>query len=900
MRLPAGTRVGPYEIVAPLGAGGMGEVYRAHDTKLGRDVALKVLPEAFTLDQDRTARFQREAQVLASLNHPNIAAIYGFEDSGAPPGQGQTTIQALALELVEGPTLADRLEPGPLPPDEAVAIARQIALALEAAHERGIVHRDLKPSNVVVRPDGTVKVLDFGLARAMDAASGQTDTSRSPTITSPAMMTGAGIVLGTAAYMSPEQARGRPADRRADIWAFGVVLFEMLTGQHLFRGETVSDTLAAVLRSDPSWDQLPRSTPVTLRRVLKVCLEKDPKARLQAIGDWTLLLEDVTPPAAPVTRARSTVVAASAAVLATLALLVLAVIHFRETDVPSAPSHPIRLTLTLPAGDSVDRGITPALTVSPDGSMVAYAASHDNATAQLWVRAMDGSNPLPLAGTEGGRSPFFSPNSQWIGFFAQGKLKKVSATGGAVQTLGNAPAGLGGSWAADDTIFYVPLNTSGVWTVTADGGTPREITTLDRGKAEVSHRWPQLLPGGKALLFTVWVGPGWDERSLQLQLLETGERRVLAQGASTGRYVPSGHLVYNRDGAEVLMAQPFDLATLQPTGGPPVSLTEHVWEAGSEGAQFAVSETGTLAYIPGFPRQFERRLVWVDRSGQVEAVPAPPRPYYDPRISPDGNRLAITAAEGTERIWLYDFARPTLTALTTADSSSQSAVWTRDGTRVIYRATRQGFRNVYWKAADGSGDEERLGRHDNMQTPMSLSRDGTHVVFGQGDPTTGSDLWTLSLEDSRTTTAFLRTRASENNASVSPDGRWVAYASNESGRTEIYVQPFPGPGGKTTVSTNGGYEPVWSRDGRELFYRSGDALMVVAVSTRSDFVAGLPRRLFSGDYEQSDTGTAGYDVSPDGRRFLMIQPAQPQRAVTQFNIVLNWFDALRRPSRTTP
>jgi serine/threonine-protein kinase len=865
----------------------MGEVYRAHDTKLGRDVALKVLPDAFVLDRDRTARFKREAQVLASLNHPNIAAIYGFEDSG--------DVHALVLELVEGPTLADRIALGPVPPDEAMAIARQIAEALEAAHDQGVIHRDLKPANISVRSDGTVKVLDFGLAKAMEAggtSGAGRDATLSPTITSPALMTGAGLILGTAAYMSPEQARGAVVDRRADIWAFGVVLFEMLTGQRLFRGETVSDTLASVLKTEPLWDALPPSTPSTLRRVLRHCLEKDPKRRLQSIGDWRLLLQEEAPPTSEGARPRVTVMAAAIAILS-VALIGLGFAYFRKPVAPVTRSPVARVTIALPSGDQLDHRGTPALALSPDGTKLAYVGMHGSATRQLFLRAMDGVEAKAVAGTEGAYVPFFSPDGQWIGFFAQGKLKKVPADGGAAQTVCDAPSGLGADWAADDTIYFMPFNTSGMWKVASSGGTPQEVTRLDRSKGEVSHRWPQLLPGGEAVLFTVWTGPGWDEKSLHMQVLKTGERRVLAQGASTGRYVASGHLVYNRDGVQTLMALPFDVERLQVTGGPAVALAEQVWEGGAEGAQYAVSTAGTMAYVASHPGRYERRMVWVDRTGKVEPLSAMPRPYYDPRISPDGRQFAVSSEEASERVWTFDLARPILTALT-GPGSSQAPVWTPDGTRVIYRATRTGFRNVFWKAADGSGEEQRLTTSNNLQTPVSVSPDGKHLAYTDVDPATGNDIWLVALDATGKPEPLLRTRSGENNAHFSPDGRWLAYVSDESGRSEVYAQPFPGPGGKWMISTDGGNEPVWSRDGRELFYRSGDKLMAVTIATQPAFVAGLPSVLFEGAFEPTGTGTSGFDVSPDGRRFLMIQPTSPEPPVTQVNVVINWFEELRQ------
>jgi serine/threonine-protein kinase len=893
MILAAGTRLGQYEVVAPLGSGGMGEVYRARDTKLGRDVALKVLPDAFTLDRERIARFKREAQVLASLNHPNIAAIYGIEDS--------TNVHALVLELVEGETLADRIAQGPVPFGEAIAIADQIADALEAAHERGVIHRDLKPANVALKPDGTVKVLDFGLAKALEGPPGSSDPSLSPTITTPAM-TQMGMILGTAAYMSPEQARGKPVDHRADVWAFGVVLFEMLTGQRLHPGETVSDTLASVLKTEPSWNALPHTTPSSLRRVLRSCLEKDPRRRLQAIGDRRLLVDDPVQPTTISGSPSVTIVAVGVAAVLAVALVTLSVVHFREPVAVATSSPMARVAIALPQESTLDHKTNPALALSPDGTKLTYVAVQGTNAPQLFLRVMDGTAATPIAGTEGAHSPFFSPDGQWIGFFAQGKLKKVPAAGGAAQVLSDAPVGLGGDWAAGDTIYFVPYNLGGVWRVAASGGTPEEITKLNRGNGEVSHRWPQALPGGKGLLLTVWVGPGWDEKSLQLHVLATGERRVLAQGASSGRYVASGHVVYNRDGAQNLMALPFDLARLQVKGGPAVTLAEQVWESGAEGAQFAVSDAGTVAYVPSHARRYERRLVWVDRQGKVEPLPASARPYLDPRLSPDGQQLALSSEESTERIWTYNFARSTLTALTSASVSSQSPVWMPDGTRIVYRGTRKGFRNLYWKTGDGSDEEQRLSTNESVHTPMSVSPDGTRLAFTEIGRATGNDIWTLSLGGDRKAEPFLVTPASENNAHFSPDGHWLAYASDESGRFEVYVQPFPGPGRKWTISTDGGNEPVWSRDGREMFYRSGDAVMAVPITSQPTFAAGLPHQLFSGQFEPTGTGTSGYDVSLDGRRFLMIQAAEPELPATQVSVVINWFEELRHlvPTGATP
>lgn len=866
-------------------------MYRGRDPRLGRDVAIKVLPSNASSDPGRLHRFEQEARAAAALNHPNILAVY---DVGVHEGAPY-----IVSELLDGQSLRDRLAGGPLPARTAVDYAVQIAHGLAAAHEKGIVHRDLKPDNVFVTPDGRAKILDFGLAKLVDQEATGVVSSVLPTSppgTSP------GLVLGTTGYMSPEQVRGEPVDRRTDIFALGVVLYEMLTGRRAFARHTVPETMTAILRDDvPDIHSSGAQVPGPLEQLLRRCLDKDPARRFQSTQDLAFALGTVG------NATTSSAVAALGPALSTsshrryfwvavalaIALLALSVVHFREPVRAVAALPVARVAITLAPESEIDRAL-PALALSPDGTKLAYAAFQGTAASQLFLRVMDGTEANAIAGTEGGRSPFFSPDGQWIGFFAQGKLKKVPAAGGATQVVCDAPIGVGGSWAADDTIYFAPLSVGGVWRVRASGGTPEEITRLDRSKGEVSHRWPQALPGGKAIVFTVWVGPGWDEKSLQLQVLGTGERRVLAQGGSSGRYVASGHVVYNRNGAGNLMALPFDLERLTVAGGPAMALTEQVWEGGAEGAQFAVSDAGTLAYVPHRTRRYERRLVWVDRQGKVEPLPAAPRPYYDPRLSPDGLQLAVSSEEATERVWTFNFARSTLTALTSASVSSQSPVWMPDGTRIVYRGTRQGFRNLFWKAGDGSDEEQRLSMNESLQTPLSVSPDGKRLLYVDNNRARGNDVWVLSLDGNHAAEPVLATPPSEGNAHFSPDGDWLAYVSDESGRYEIYVQPFPGPGRRWTVSTDGGTEPVWSRDGRELFYRNGNALMAVPIALQPAFSAGLPHPLFSGQFQDSGTGTSGYDVSLDGRRFLMIQPTEPEQPATQVSVVINWLEELRR------
>jgi serine/threonine-protein kinase len=872
MTLAVGTRIGSYEITAPLGEGGMGVVFRAHDTKLGRDAAVKVVSDLFRNDSERLARFRREAQVLASLNHQNIAQIYGLEES--------LDTSCIVMELVDGETLARKIERGPLGLDEVLPIARQICDALEAAHDKGIVHRDLKPGNVMVLRGGQVKVLDFGLAKMFDARGGETNFSTSPTFAS---RSGGGALVGTAAYMSPEQARGRDVDRATDTWALGCVLYEMLSGRQAFGGETMTDILGSIVKGEPDWSALPKDTPDGLIRLIRRCLHKKPAERLHSAHDLRILLDDLpfeSVDGVPARRRHPALVAALVLASALIGAGLTFWLDGNRTRVMT-DSSVVRLTVSLPADDRL--ADIPPVALSPDGAALAYVSK-----GQLYSRAMNSLEAKPIGGTDAAEAPFFSPDGQWIGFFAQGKLKKVSVKGGAAQALAEAPFGVGGSWASDDTIYYAPFSISGVWKVSAAGGMAQPVTTLDRDKGEVSHRWPQILPGGQAVLFTVWTGPGWDEARLELKILATGERRVLIRGAGTGRYVPSGHLVYSRAG--VLMAVPFDLSRLEVGLSPPVALTEQVRDT-VEGAAYTVSDAGVIAYVPGGPHASENRLVWVDRSGHVEPTAAPLRNYLDVALSPDGRHAAVTILGATWDVWLYDFSRSTLTPLTSG-GSSQWPEWTPDGQRVVYRGTRAGFRNLFWKNADGSRDEERLTTGESIQTPTSLSPDGKWLIFDEQDPTTGQDVWVLPLDGDRKPQKLLSSPFNEQSARLSPNGRWLAYMSNESGRDEVYVRPFPGPGAKSQVSTEGGERIVWSRDGRELFYLQADKTMAVSVTTEPTFSAESPRLLNADRYLGNTYGA--YDVSPDGRRFLRIQSTESEQAGTQINVVINWFEELKQ------
>jgi serine/threonine protein kinase/Tol biopolymer transport system component len=899
MPLAAGTKLGTYEVRSAIGAGGMGEVYQAHDTKLGRDVAIKVLPEAFAHDADRLSRFQREAKTLAALNHPNIATIYGLEQSGGT--------SYLVMELVSGETLAERVKrDGAVSVEETLAIAKQIAEALEAAHEKSIIHRDLKPANVKLTPEGKVKVLDFGLAKAFAGDGANDDPSNSPTLSAAATMQG--TILGTAAYMSPEQARAKAVDKRTDIWAFGCVLYELLAGRQAFHGETTTEILAAVLRGEPDWQALPASTPGKIRDLLRRCLQKEMNKRARDAGDARIEIEEAL--AAPVTAELTTAAPTKgfhalgrrALILSLGTLLLGAVIASLATwNLKPSPPQPVtRTVINLPSGQQLtglDSGVAVAL--SPDGTHLAYVA-RQGGTQQIYLRAMDSLEARPVPGTEGAVSPFFSPDGQWLGFFAGGKLKKVSVSEGAAVNVGDTAVPGGGSWGSKGMIAFAPTLVGALQQVSDSGGAPQKLTRLEKG--EVSQRWPEFLPGGKAVLFAASPTSGnWTAAHIAVQSFETGERRNLVQGGGTlPRYAPSGHLVYAQGGN--LIAVPFDPQRLSSTGAA-VPVVEGALQSPSSGAtQYSFSATGTLVYVPGGVQGAQRRLVWVTRNGAEQPLAAPAHAYLAPRLSPDGRRVAVTITEQESQTWLYDLSRETLTRLTFEGNSNQYPVWTPDGKRIAFQSSKEGPLNIFWQLADGSGGLERLATSEDTQAAHSWSPDGQLLAFIEVNPTTRFDIWVLRMGDPspgsglvRKAQPFLRTPFNESVPRFSPDGRWLAYISDESGRYEIYVQPYPGPGGKWQISTEGGTEPAWNPNGRELFYRSGDKMMAADIATQLGFAAGKPRMLFEGPYLPTPSTIPNYDVSPDGQRFLMLKPVeQTGAAPTQINVVLNWFEELKR------
>jgi serine/threonine-protein kinase len=939
MSLAPGSRLGSYEVIAAIGAGGMGEVYRARDTKLNRDVALKILPDAFALDPDRLARFTREAHVLAALNHPNIAAIYGLEESNG--------VRALVLELVDGPTLADRIAEGAIPLDQALPIARQITAALEAAHDQGIVHRDLKPANIKLRPDGTVKVLDFGLAKALAPAVAQgAAVTLSPTITTPAM-TGVGVILGTAAYMSPEQAKGREADKRSDIWAFGSVLYEMLTGKRAFEGDDVSDTLANVLKTQPDWNQLPSATPLAVRRLLRRCLEKDRTRRLHDIADARLDIDEtvanpsevptavgdaVTQPVGRFTRLLPWVTTAAL----TVALAFTLWAPWRA----SLPIQPVRVETTLGADVSLtglDTGA--AIALSPDGRTFAFTGQASVATAsQLYVRRLDQLQANALPGTEGAFGPFFSPDGQWLAFFSNGKLKKVSSGGGAVVTLCDAPNGRGGSWAEDGTITFRPVNTNidggMLLRVSSAGGTPQQVTSL--GEGEANHRFPQVLPGDKGVLFYSVPAPGdFSNARIAIQPLPTGARKGLVQRGYYGRYLPSGHIAFIRDGT--LFAAPFDIDRFELTGSPTPILEGIAASAATGVAQFAFSSNGTLAYVPGQAvGSAPDPIVWLNRNGNTSPLRTQSTSWSNPAFAPDGRRLAFDIDDGKQTdVWVYEWERNTLSRLTFDPGTDWMPVWTPDGQRIVFASNRgdKTTFNLYWQRADGAGEIRRLLESTHDQIPGSWHPTGRFLAFvDSAARATGRpfSIMILPMEEDQASgwkpgkpTEFVTapSPAGAFQPAFSPDGRWIAYASNESGQNEVYVRPFPGPGGKWQISTDGGRNPVWSRTRHELFYVQ-EGTSVLTSSTGSPASRSESRVIMAAAYEAdadsfraqrpqqvSSTALAPLrvantlryvDLHPDGQRFA-IAPARLASTVKQDKVVFifNFFDELRRiaPSR---
>ncbi len=885
MSLAPTTRLGPYEIVAAIGAGGMGEVFRARDTTLNRDVAIKVLPAAMATNTERMARFKREAQVLASLNHPNIAHVYGFE--GATLADG-ATVHFLAMELVEGEDLAERLKRGAIPVEESIAIAKQIAGGLEEAHEHGIIHRDLKPANVKVTPDGKVKVLDFGLAKALEGDSSTSAAnsrlSHSPTMSRHA--TEAGMILGTAAYMSPEQARGKTLDKRADIWAFGVLLFEMLTGTRLFAGETVSDTLAAVLTRDPDWNALPPAAPAALRRLLRRCLERDPERRLHDIADARIELEDgATEPSAA--RGAKAEPRSRAGILAGL-LLVAAVAFVAGKWIDHAPRSAERARdlafVVRPPGDGP--AVIEEIALSRDGRRLVFRSSD---SPNLLLREMSSVLTRPLPGTQDAEHPFFSPDGEWLGFIAGGKLKKVAFAGGDPIPVCDAPErGPGVSWGLDGSIYLTPTFTTGLFKVDAGGGTPVQITTPDRKRGEAGHMWADVLPGGKALVFTVFGGSGMNGSKVALLDLRSGRYEVLLEGAGA-RHVASGHLVFYRGGAHY--AVPFDPVAGKLTGSPRTVLRD-VRRPEPTGAwlQLAFSDSGQLAYVPGEAPSWGRasRLAWISRDGAVERLPFEGvHNVGDMSLSRNGQRVAVTRyADGEWQIWIYDLARGTQEKLT-REGVYQNPAWHPDGNHVGYTALVNGNYDLWWSAVDASRPAEPLIAGERDESLMQWSPDGRSVIFQVYSEETGPDLMLLRLDAPAGRRSLVATSLDDSDARVSPDGRWLAYRSGDA----LYVSPFPGMRGRTLVG-RGVHTPRWSGATRELFFIKDGGLMAVRHPERGvAFEIETPQRLF--ETPRMPASPVGFEVAADGKRFLFFVPLPGQVTSDEIHVKVNGFEELQ-------
>jgi Tol biopolymer transport system component len=894
MPLPAGTELGTHKILALLGVGGMGEVYQAHDTKLRRDVAIKVLPESFARDPDRLARFRREAQLLASLNHPNIATIYNIEDSNG------TTY--LVMEFVPGENLSDRIKrDGAVPVEEALVIAKQIAEALEAAHEKSIIHRDLKPANVKLTPEGKVKVLDFGLAKAFAGDTSTEDMSNSPTLSMAATMQG--VILGTAAYMSPEQAKGKVVDKRTDIFAFGAVLYELLTGKQAFHGEDVTDILGAVLRMEPDWSRLPAAVPQKIRDLLRRCLQKDRRQRFHDAGDVRIEIEDAiaAPKDAGATQAASTSTSKLwLAVAAGLAVLLVAAsgVAWRATRPIEQALRPL-VRLDVDLGPDVSLGSAAGIDeiISPDGTRIVYISQR-----RLFTRRLDQPNATEFAGTQGANAPFFSPDGEWVAFSTGGKLQKISVEGGSAIALCDAANAPGGSWGEDGNIIAALSQTGGLSRIPSAGGPPTPVTDLQNG--EITHRWPQILPGDKAVLFTASLTTAaFDGANIEVMSLADHRRKTLVRGGTFGRYLPSGHLVYVNRGT--LFAVPFDVDRLEVHGTPAPVLDQIGYTTVQGSAQLDFSQTGTLIYRSGGAGGGLLTVAWLDGAGKVQALLAKPGAYGNPSLSPDGQRLAmdVTDGSGTDT-WAYDWQRDTMTRLTFTGTAVHP-VWSPDGRYIAFRTNPGEGLSVI--RSDGSGKPQSLTQSKDAQIPWSFAPDGKRLAFSDVGSGNGQDIWTVPLESDGAglragkPEVFLQTKAVEWQPSFSPDGRWMAYASNESATSQVYVRAFPDKGGKWQISNSGGQFPMWSRSGRELFFETLDNHVVVAAYTvkGDSFVADKPRA-----WSEKQIGTGGplggvlnFALAPDGKRIAAIMPvetAEAQKAQNQVIFLENFSDELRR------
>jgi len=881
MPLASGSRIGSYEIKAPIGAGGMGEVYRARDSKLGRDVAIKVLPDAFARDADRLARFQREAKLLAALNHANIASIYGLEDSASS--------HALVMELVEGPTLADRIEQGPIPIEESLRIAKQICDALEYAHERGIVHRDLKPANVKVTTEDAVKVLDFGLAKALEGDAAAGDVATSPTITRMATMQG--VLIGTAAYMSPEQAKAKPVDRRADIWGFGCVLYEMLTAKQAFDGDTITDILAAVIKEEPDLSQLPAGTPARVRVLLERCFRKDPKLRLRDIGDARISIDEVLSGASEPTVSARGLAILPWALSALLAVAVVAVaLMSRNGKTVESPSY-FSALLPFPAVD---------MSVAPDGRTVAVVGfSEDDRTNVLWIYTVGDQQAKKLRDTNGVRFPFWSPDGKSLAFFADGKLKKLDIDGGPVQAICDAASGRGGTWNKDGVIVFTPTGglSDGLYRVPVAGGSPTRISTPDRTRGESTNRWPEFLPDGKHFLYfggdiSSSIEMSAESNAIFVGALDSNEKTFVTKAIGNASYVAPGYLLYYTD--KTLFAQSFDADKSKTTGNPVALLTDVAYTPRISHTAFSASEKVLVAQRGSGVSVSQ--LVWYDRKGSEIGSVGGRDVVANVALAPDGETIGVDRTDQETQnsdVWTYDLKRQSLRRLTFNPAVDATPVFSPDGKQILFASSRDRLFKLFLKNADGTQEEKELplNEADNADRyPSDWSHDGKHILY-----TRATDLWVAESSDWKAR-PFVQGHGTVKNAQFSPDGRWVTYASSESGQWEVYVTSFPDGSGKWQISSAGGTQPRWRGDSKELFYLASDGkIMSVSVANGPTFDAGTPVALFQANPRVlvATSELVAYDVSKDGQRFL-INTRQKNPEAPPMTVVLNWPSLLKK------
>jgi len=883
-----------YKIFEKLGEGGMGVVYLAEDTRLKRQVAIKFLPSHIAQNSDERKRFEIEAQAAAALNHNNIAHIYAIEETDNE--------MFIVMELIDGIELKDKIKSGPINIEYATNVAIQIVEGLQTAHKKDIVHRDIKSSNIMITEDGKVKIMDFGLAKFVNRT----------------MLTQQGTTLGTIDYMSPEQARGETVSNSFDIWSLGVVLYEMVSGQLPFKGDYEQAVVYSIMNEDPEpITGLRTGVPIELERIINKAMAKSPDERYQNIDEMLVDLRILKKTLAILVKKASTgsktfniqkktkrqfIIPWSITVLTVVVAIVVWILYLTT---PQPEQMLMRFVHSLPPGQMIEdvEFYGSAVTLSPDGSQLVYTATDSGGSTQLYRRFIDQFEATQINGTKGAGNPFFSFDGQWVGFFASGKLQKISLAGGVPITICEAQTGYGASWGPDNTIIFSPTFTSGLLRISAAGGTPQIVTKLKSAEGELSHRWPEILPDGKSVLFTINTGMDADAKHVAALSLTSGKRSIVVRDATDARYTSAGYLIYVRAG--LLMAVPFDVEKLEVTG-PAVKVLDGVKYSGEGSGQYSFSRNGILVWIPApgivpfisedsspvsFRKVAESSLVWIDRQGVSQRLPLPLDGYWAPSISPDGRRLALTIELD---IFILDLDRSALTRFT-FEGNNHLPVWSPDGQRLTFSSARNGHPNLFWKMTDGSGVAEQLLTSKQHQDPGSWSPDGKILAFAELHSETNWDIWLLRLENDPGPEPFLQTRFNEYHPMISPDGRWLAYTSNESGRQEIYVRPFPGGRGKWLISTEGGREPLWSRDGSELFYRTGGKLMAVTINTESSFVAGRPRLLFEGEYdgkEMQPFGSPNYDVSLDGR-FLMIKP-DPSPPSTQINFVLNWLEELKQ------